>query len=313
MNSLMKGLGAAPQFILFVALTLTCIGLGTIVAMGVGSAVFGIPLEELPTVLADPEPHYATALIWMNNVTQLVGFALPVGLFFLLFGGGNIHQLMLKPGNLIVLLSPVIILSATPIIDLSAMVNQMMIPEGSWLEHAFKPTEELAERMTRMFLDPNSGVPIGVAFLSIAMIPALCEELVFRGVIMPLLGKMTRNIHASVWITAALFSLIHVQFYGFLPRMLMGALLGYLVIWSGSLMGSIVAHFINNASAFILFQYYGTMETPEGSFLSHWIFYTAASILFVALIRWCIKQSAWPWMSFQYLGMSDVIGKRPGE
>jgi membrane protease YdiL (CAAX protease family) len=310
MNSLMKGLGATPQFILFIALTLTCIGLGTVVAMGVGSGVFGIPLSELPTVLSDPQPHYATALIWMNNVTQLVGFAMPVMLFFLLFGGGNIHGLLLKPGNAIVMLSPIVILSATPLIDLSAMVNQMLIPEGSWLEHAFKPTEELAERMTRMFLEPGSGVPVFVAFLSIAVIPAVCEELVFRGVIMPLLGKMTKNIHASIWITAMLFSLIHVQFYGFLPRLLMGALLGYLVVWSGSLWGSIVAHFVNNASAFMLFQYFGTLETPEGSFISHWIFYSLASLLFAVLIRWCLKRSSWPWMSFQYLGIPDAIGKR---
>ena len=172
--------------------------------------------------------------------------------------------------------------------------------------------EELAEQMTRMFLDPASGVPVAVAFLSIAVIPALCEELVFRGVMMPLLAKMTRNIHAAVWITAILFSLIHVQFYGFLPRMIMGALLGYFVVWSGSLWTSILAHFINNASAFLMFQYFGTLETPENSVLNHWAFYSLTSLVFVALLFVARKKSNWPWNSFIYLGIPDNQGVQPG-
>ena len=305
MNSLMKGLAATPQFILFCALTLTCIGLGTIVAMGMGATVFAIPLEELPGVLANPETDHARALIWMNNITQIIGFAMPVAIYLLLFGSSNVHGLMLRKGSVFLLLAPLLILSATPIIDLSAMVNQWLIPAGSSLEAAFKPAEELAKRMTIMFLDPQSGISMGVVFLSIAVIPALCEELVFRGVLMPLLAKMTRNIHLAIWITAALFSLIHMQFYGFLPRMLMGGLLGYLVIWSGSLWTAIAAHFVNNATAFILFQWYGTLETPENSLLSSVPFYLIATSLFVGLIFWSRKISKWPWMSFEYLSVSE--------
>ncbi len=293
------------------ALTLTCIGLGTIVAMGIGSSVFGIPLEDLPLVLSQPDARYAHALIWMNNVTQLIGFALPVLLYFILFGGSSIHQLQLKNAGVFFLIAPVLIITASPIIDISAFINKILIPENSWMERTFKPTEELAELMTRLFLDPSSGVPIAVAFLSIAVIPALCEELVFRGVMMPLLAKMTRNIHAAVWITAFLFSLIHMQFYGFLPRMIMGALLGYFVVWSGSLWASILAHFINNASAFLMFRYFGTLETPENSLFSHWLFYGGASAVFITLLWLAQKKSAWPWNSFTYLGIPDEQGNRP--
>jgi membrane protease YdiL (CAAX protease family) len=311
MNSILKGLGPAPQFILFTALTLTCIGLGTIVSMGVAASLFNIPLEDLPLILSQPEPRYAHALIWMNNVTQLIGFALPVLLFFVLFGGASIHRLLLTKGGMLVLLSPLVIICAAPLIDFSSFINELMIPKNSWLERTFKPTEELAERMTRMFLEPGSGVPSAVAFLSIAIIPALCEELVFRGVMMPLLAKMTRNIHAAIWITAVLFSLIHVQFYGFLPRMMMGALLGYLVIWSGSLWSSMLAHFINNAMAFVMFRSFGTLETPENSVFSHWVFYAGASLIFVGVIRFALKKSVWPWNSFSYLGIPDEQGTRP--
>ncbi|MFN5620180.1 MAG: type II CAAX prenyl endopeptidase Rce1 family protein [Flavobacteriales bacterium] len=305
MNSLMKGLSAGPQFILFCALTLTCVGLGTIIAMGVGTAVFAIPLEELPGVLSNPETDHAGALIWMNNITQLIGFGMPVLAYLLLFGNANVHNLMLKKPSMLLIIAPILMLSATPLIDLSTIINKWLIPVGSSLEAAFKPAEELAERMTIMFLDPQSGISAGVVFLSIAIIPAICEELLFRGVLMPLLAKMTRNIHVAIWITAALFSLIHMQFYGFLPRMLMGAVLGYLVIWSGSLWTAILAHFINNATAFLLFQWYGTLETPENSVISSIPFYLIASALFIGLILWNRKHSKWPWMSFEYLGVSE--------
>jgi membrane protease YdiL (CAAX protease family) len=311
MNSLLRGLGASPQLILFTALTLTCIGLGTIVAMGIGTSVFGIPLEDLPLVLSQPESTYAHALIWMNNITQLVGFAFPVALFFLLFGGDSIHNLQLHKAGVFLLLAPLLILSASPLIDFSAFINSLLIPENSWLERTFKPTEELAEQMTSIFLDPNSNVPLFVSFLSIAIIPAICEELVFRGVMLPLLAKITRNIHAAVWITAMLFSLIHVQFYGFLPRMIMGALLGYFVVWSGSLWTSILAHFINNASAFFMFRYFGTLETPENSVFSHWLFYAVAAMAFAVLVVYARKKSVWPWNSFSYLGIPDEQGMKP--
>ncbi len=311
MNSLLRGLSATPQLILFTALTLTCIGLGTIVAMGIGTSVFNIPLEDLPLVLSQPESTYAHALIWMNNITQLVGFALPVALFFILFGGASIHNLQLRNTGVFLLLAPLLILSASPLIDFSAFINSLLIPENSWLERTFKPTEELAEQMTSLFLDPNSNVPLFVSFMSIAIIPAICEELVFRGVMLPLLSKITRNIHAAVWITAMLFSLIHVQFYGFLPRMIMGALLGYFVIWSGSLYTSILAHFINNASAFFMFRYFGTLETPENSVFSHWLFYAAAAMAFVMLVVYARKKSVWPWNSFSYLGIPDEQGVKP--
>jgi len=61
------------------------------------------------------------------------------------------------------------------------------------------------------------------------------------------------NIHAAIWVTAFIFSAIHVQFYGFLPRILLGAAFGYMAVWSGSLWLPILAHFINNAVGVIAF------------------------------------------------------------
>jgi len=85
----------------------------------------------------------------------------------------------------------------------------------------------------------------------IAILPAIGEELLFRGVLQRIFANWTKNIHLGVWIAAILFSAMHMQFYGFLPRMMLGVLFGYLFVWSGSLLLPILCHFINNGSAVI--------------------------------------------------------------
>jgi hypothetical protein len=82
------------------------------------------------------------------------------------------------------------------------------------------------------------------------------EELVFRGIIQREFYRATRNIHVSIWVSAAIFSAIHIQFYGFVPRMLLGALFGYLYYWSGSLTMSMLAHLFNNGMMVVALYYY---------------------------------------------------------
>jgi hypothetical protein len=78
---------------------------------------------------------------------------------------------------------------------------------------------------------------------------ALSEELFFRGVLQNVLIDCFKNKHVGVWVGAIIFSAFHLQFYGFLPRILMGAYLGYLLVWTGSLWPGIIAHFLNNGLA----------------------------------------------------------------
>jgi membrane protease YdiL (CAAX protease family) len=85
--------------------------------------------------------------------------------------------------------------------------------------------------------------------LMLAIIPALGEELVFRASLQKILGRWTGNYHLAIWLSAIIFSGIHFQFYGFFPRMFLGALFGYLLVWSGSIWLPILAHFLNNAMA----------------------------------------------------------------
>jgi len=82
-----------------------------------------------------------------------------------------------------------------------------------------------------------------------ALLPAFAEELSFRGTLQQILG----NKHLAIWLTAIVFSAIHMQFYGFIPRMLMGAMFGYIFVWTGSLWVPIVMHFTNNSLAVIAY------------------------------------------------------------
>jgi membrane protease YdiL (CAAX protease family) len=82
--------------------------------------------------------------------------------------------------------------------------------------------------------------------LMIAILPAIGEEFMFRGLIQRLLKDWLGNIHLAIFISALLFSAMHMQFYGFFPRMVLGIMFGYMFYWTGSLWIPIFAHFIQN-------------------------------------------------------------------
>jgi uncharacterized protein len=120
--------------------------------------------------------------------------------------------------------------------------QNISFPGDEW---ARKLEETLAEG-TKFITRFNSPSDLIFVFIVIAILPAIGEEIVFRGMIQNDFYRATRNIHVSIWVSAILFSAIHVQFFGFVPRMLLGALFGYLYYWSGNLWLAVLAHFVNN-------------------------------------------------------------------
>ena len=104
-----------------------------------------------------------------------------------------------------------------------------------WIENWAKPMEEKLAELTTFMTTYDSTAQVVFAFVVIAILPAIGEEIIFRGMIQNDLMRATRNAHVSIWFAAFLFRAIHFQFYGFIPRMLLGALFGYLYFWSGNL------------------------------------------------------------------------------
>ncbi len=129
-----------------------------------------------------------------------------------------------------------------PIIQYSYQFNQGL-PLPDWMIDMEAEATESIARLIQM----NHWGEYLINLLIIAALPALGEEILFRGVIQPMGYRMWKKPGVSVWVTAALFSAIHLQFAGFLPRLILGGFLGYLFLWTRRLWLPIVVHFFNNA------------------------------------------------------------------
>ncbi|GIV37397.1 MAG: hypothetical protein KatS3mg032_1776 [Cyclobacteriaceae bacterium] len=116
--------------------------------------------------------------------------------------------------------------------------------------------EDARLELTRLLTTFTSPGRFVTALLVIAVLPGIGEELVFRGIVQNRLHQLSRNLHVAVWISALLFSAIHLQFYGFVPRLLLGAFFGYLYGWSGSLAVPVFAHFMHNAITLLMIYLY---------------------------------------------------------
>ena len=109
-----------------------------------------------------------------------------------------------------------------------------------------RTSEDRATVLTKFLTRFNSASRFWVGVVVIALVPAIAEELVFRGVIQKNLVRWFSP-HVGVWLGAAIFSAIHFQFFGFVPRFVLGLVLGYLYLWSGNILVSMAAHFTQNA------------------------------------------------------------------
>ena len=136
---------------------------------------------------------------------------------------------------------------------LSYLNQQVQLPDFmSGIEEWMRAKETKAEDLLTMLTDDTSVPVLCLNLLVMGVMPAVCEEFFFQGTLQPLLMRSMRNNHMAIWLTAFIFSVIHFQFYGFIPRLLLGAYLGYLFVWSGSLWLPIVAHMLHNVCSLLL-------------------------------------------------------------
>jgi len=158
----------------------------------------------------------------------------------------------LKP--ILFLITLALVLCALPLLEFTAVINQNLnLPAALQdLEVWMKNSEEQAALLTKKLLQMNNLGDLTINLIMIAVIPAIGEELFFRGGLQNILGQWFKNHHAAIWVTAIIFSSIHMQFYGFLPRMLLGVLFGYLLVYSKNMWLPILGHFINNGTAVVM-------------------------------------------------------------
>lgn len=145
------------------------------------------------------------------------------------------------------LLSLLMLFLLTPVIQYSYELNQQ-IPLPSWMTNMESDANATLRQLLKM---DDIGVLLANLFL-IAVLPALGEELLFRGIVQQYGYKLLKRPELSVWFTAFLFSAIHFQFEGFIPRFLLGLFLGYLFYWTNNLLLPILLHFVNNAGMILV-------------------------------------------------------------
>ena len=188
-------------------------------------------------------PALAALLIWRRRACIVLGAARP-------------------PAPKSAVLTALAIVASIPFISFSANVNaQLPLPE--WASRIDQETTKLT---MALIFSPDAGTLL-LNLLVVALMPAAGEELLFRGYLQRLLCRWTGRTHLSIFLSAAIFSAIHVQLEGFIPRFLLGALFGYLLYWSGSLWLPIIAHFTNNAvtvcASFYAARRGVNLESPE--------------------------------------------------
>ena len=206
---------------------------------------------------------------WLQFLQTVATFLLPALAGAYLWSERPMQWLHLgkKPSWQEVLASVVVMLLAIPGINLlSAWNQQMALPECmSGIEQWMRMQEDAASQLTEQFLQVSTvgGLLVNIGLM--ALLPAVAEELTFRGVVQ---GMFTRNKHVAIWAAAAIFSFVHFQFYGFIPRMLLGAMFGYMLWWTGSLWVPMLMHFVNNCAAVVVaFWAYNYMEKEDVAIL----------------------------------------------
>lgn len=157
-----------------------------------------------------------------------------------------------------VLLTIVIMVVSNPFMEWVIKINQMMhLPAFmADLEAWMKTKETLLRQLTKELLQMHGMGDLFINLIIIALIPAIGEEFLFRGGLQNILTRLTSNYHLGIWLSAIIFSAIHLQFFGFIPRMLLGVLFGYFFVWSKSIWIAVIAHFINNGAAVVTAFYY---------------------------------------------------------
>ena len=222
-----------------------------------GTAVFfALMAIVIWKIIFGANPTGINSMRWLQFAEAIGMFVVPPLVLAYLWSDKPFKYLCLdkKPDVVYVLFVILFMVLVIPFVNLLSEWNQQLkLPHAlAAIEAQMKASEAEIALLTKKLLDVHSLKGLfGNVFL-IAFIPALGEELFFRGALQQIFQNK-KNAIMAIWLTAFIFSAIHFQFYGFVPRFLLGAFFGYLLVWSGNLWLPVLAHFANNAIAIVFY------------------------------------------------------------
>lgn len=152
------------------------------------------------------------------------------------------------------MINMVLILSMTllPVVGMLSSFNQNIMPQEGTIAEFMRNLEEAANDILKLVTSQRSSWDLISNIMVFAVLAGICEEFLFQGALQPLMMKWTKNPHVGILLTAFIFSVLHFQFYGFIPRFMLGVYLGYLFYWSRSLWLPILAHILHNALSILI-------------------------------------------------------------
>lgn len=280
------------QLLVLLAFVFVSVFLFAILSMVASVFLFKIDVFALGTLSTYTQPNVINALKFMQFWQAIGLFIVPPIAWAYLVSTKKMELLGLnkKPNLIYIAIMMVLVIIGQPLINFFAELNQnLVLPDFmNGIEQWMKESEEQAAIITKVFLKMNGTFDLIINLLIIALLPAIGEELLFRGALQPLLLKTTKNKHVAIWLGAILFSAMHMQFYGFVPRMLLGAAFGYIYFWSGNLWLPILGHFINNGSAVVLAYFIGIekLDNSAENIGGNSVLMVLISVLFVSAIMW---------------------------
>jgi hypothetical protein len=243
------------QFFILLFLLVFFALLSILLGVIVSALFYDISMTDLANMSASENGLSAASTIQM--ISQIGVFILPPIALALLISDNPAQWLGIgkKPTLPLLITSVIVMFSILPLIQQLATWNEAInLPAFlDSIEQWMLEKEKQAEEISLKFLEVSSIKGLLLNMVMIGILPAVGEELLFRAALQPMLGKMLKNVHFGIILSAILFSMMHLQFYGFIPRFGLGLLLGYFYLWSGSILVPMLMHFVNNASAVLVF------------------------------------------------------------
>lgn len=257
MRGVWQDLSPGIKMLLFVGIIAVSTCVFTLISFVTAIPLFGVNLFINPAAIDNlNDPNTLPLLKFIQIISQLGTMIIPaiVAAIFFSIRAGEYLRTNKKPTAISLALVTISIVCAGPLINFLLEVNSRMQLPGflSDLEQWMKDYELKAQKLTEVFLANTSPLQFSINILMIAILPAIGEEFLFRGIFQKLFAQITKHKLLAVLITGALFSAIHLQFYGFIPRFLLGVYFGLLLVWSKNIWLPVLAHFLNNFLSLLL-------------------------------------------------------------
>lgn len=224
---------------------------------------FGLMVASVETKLLIKQ-----SMLAMLTIQDIFAFILPAVVAMALFYLRPLHVMGLDRMPSLKALAVVVVFYLVSLPAMNWLVDfngSMGLP--SWMsgvEEAMRQAEDMAADATKQILDINTIPQLLFCLFVVGLMAGLSEEMLFRGAMQRTMQDSRLGAHTAIWVTAIVFSAFHMQFFGFLPRMLLGAWLGYLFVWTRSLWVPIIAHTLNNSTVVVMSYLAGKGVVPEG-------------------------------------------------